>query len=888
MKEAEAENKYDVINIDVTINELMVQTEVTQYFKNTRQSPIELQMVIPKLSNNNLTKFEMKMNNQKVISKLIEKGKAKEKYTDIIAKGNYGFLSYSSKEETTICLGNIPPNEEIILKTYFFGHIITKDYSYQACFPVIFPGFILGDPKNEKEAEKYEYKKQIVKGKIYINTFSKLTRLVIKGSKNFGKIDKIYGKDLKSAKIDIYKDNFNEKDIPGIILFRTEEINKDKIFLQYDPNKDRIYYILEKTLEIPKFNLIPKKLIDEEENVNYSSLLKGKDKDKKNTNKKCYIFLLDQSGSMSGESIELCKKALLLFLQSLNEDFFFQLIGFGSNYEYYTSEPLEYNTENIKKLTEIIKNLDADKGGTELFSPLNNIYNNKIYEKFDMVKNIFLLTDGEICQKEETLNLIGSHSDKFSFHSIGIGYCDKDLIERSALIGNGYSYFIDNLENLNKIIISALEKSQTEIMVKCGTNLVNNIQDKNQKYIKLNDFFRHGIILDKDNDIIYKIKYNKIEQNISSKKIYKILLPNGDELGKLIIDKYLEENKSIDFRTKIKLSKDYSILCSETAFYAEIQNEVPITEKMTTLTNKNKEAKNNNNNSIQETESESDSRNDFKINDKKELEENIEKKPKKGFFSYFYSIFACKREKNIIINKKEFKYDEEEKEKKEDEKIEIDSKVIITSQRILSENEFDEKELQIKRKVHNSKSCKKKKKGDHLRDCAKDNNYDQDCIGESNYDKDCKGECDYNLKEECEYSKDSCSDNKECSSDNKKCKKKKKSNSKEDVSVLDKKDDLNFEEIISNQDFIEGNWKKDNKSESLISQEKDLYEKIKNFSQKKGISNEDAIITLFIICYIFDKKREKVEELKFVIDKAKNYIKKIFNLEYDVIEKELK
>ena len=452
------ENKFDLININTTINEFIVQTEITQYFKNSKETPIELQMTIPKLSNNNLTRFEMTMKNQKVVSKLIENEKAKEKYTDTIASGNYGFLSESSKEETTICLGNIPPNEEICLKSYFFGHVVSKDYSYQASFPVIFPGFILSDLKNEEKSEEYKSKKKIVKGKIYINTLSKLTRLVIKGSKNFGKIVKKYGNDYKNAEIDIYKDEFSEKDIPGIILFRTEEINNDILYFQYDPKKEKKYYILQKTLEIPKFNLLSNFQVDEDENINYSSLLQKNDKNEKINNKKCYIFLLDQSGSMSGSRMELCNKALLLFLQSLNENCYFQLIGFGSNYEYYSKEPLEYNKENITQLMELIKILKADKGGTELYSPLKNIYGNKIYEKYNMNRYIILLTDGEIVDKENTLNLIGSHSNEFIFNSIGIGYCDKDLIERSALVGNGYSFFIDNLDNLNKIIISVLEK----------------------------------------------------------------------------------------------------------------------------------------------------------------------------------------------------------------------------------------------------------------------------------------------------------------------------------------------------------------------------------------------------------------------------------------------
>ena len=49
--------KKNLINISVHINELMTQTEVTQYFKNTRKTPIELEIIIPQLSNCNITKY---------------------------------------------------------------------------------------------------------------------------------------------------------------------------------------------------------------------------------------------------------------------------------------------------------------------------------------------------------------------------------------------------------------------------------------------------------------------------------------------------------------------------------------------------------------------------------------------------------------------------------------------------------------------------------------------------------------------------------------------------------------------------------------------------------------------------------------------------------------
>ena len=111
--------KEDSINLIVHINELICQTEVTQYFKNTKTVPIELEIVIPHLDNCNITKFEMIKNNQKIISKLLEKEKAKEKYVDTITQGNSSFLSYEEENEIKIYLGNIPPGEDVELKTFF-------------------------------------------------------------------------------------------------------------------------------------------------------------------------------------------------------------------------------------------------------------------------------------------------------------------------------------------------------------------------------------------------------------------------------------------------------------------------------------------------------------------------------------------------------------------------------------------------------------------------------------------------------------------------------------------------------------------------------------------------------------------------------------------------
>ena len=66
---------------------------------------------------------------------------------------------------------------------------------------------------------------------------------------------------------------------------------------------------------------------------------------------------------MSGNSIKVASKALLLFLKSLPAGSYYQIIGFGTYYKKYDETPKEYNSENIKKSIKLVESLKADLGG---------------------------------------------------------------------------------------------------------------------------------------------------------------------------------------------------------------------------------------------------------------------------------------------------------------------------------------------------------------------------------------------------------------------------------------------------------------------------------------------------------------------------------------------
>jgi hypothetical protein len=301
---------------------------------------------------------------------------------------------------------------------------------------------------------------------------------------------------------------------------------------------------------------------------------------------------------MTGKPIELLKQGLLLLIQSLPPNSYFQLIGFGTNFKKYNEEAVEYNEENVEYILNIINNLDADLGGTNINSPLESIYSDTSYSKINLSKHIFLLTDGQVNDREGCVNLITANSNKFRMHAFGIGNAfDKYFIERSGKLGKGSSFFIEDVEEISSTIISALSKCIRPYLIDIHfnfqnyeNNIKNNIVSCEPNNISNQDeIISFSFILNEENNInIDKLKepilieisgknpYNIIKENISidqSKNI--IRLSNGDELSKMIIGKALKENKELidDKEKEIEFSTKYQILSKNTALFAEIIND---------------------------------------------------------------------------------------------------------------------------------------------------------------------------------------------------------------------------------------------------------------------------------------------------------------------------
>ena len=549
------------VNIETKANEIFATTKVTQKLFNNTQNPIELEININKyLDNFIFSSFHAKIGNSLVAnSKVIKEEKAEEKYTDSISSGNaaiYTTIDQYDKNKIIVHIGNIPPNEELTFISKFIKSIESSNncYEYELFRNLPIMKGNLGS----------EYDNENVKGSLEIKTKNKIT-----------KID---------------KKNLSKK---LVIKQEKNEDNGKLFFLEYEYKgysspyipSSKIYFNLESNMDLTLFS---QNCLKNKEEFSYLLNFKLTENNNKKENQEdiklnpaLFIFLLDQSGSMAGSPIKVASKALILFLQSLPAGSYYQIIGFGSDYKLYDKNPKEYNQKNILESIKLVESLKGDMGGTDIYKPLKHIYNSsQNYNKILLPRNIFLLTDGEIKNKNDTLNLIEKNSNEYSVYSFGIGNdFDEDLIKNAGIVGKGDYSFCKKIDGLNQVIVSTLNNICVSYIneFKINSSLDKFILYKTNEtapVIKQNKIYRFGYITKQKLDLKqfdFTVEYKLNEKKF--KKNYVITpneLPDGDELSKLLIYEYISKANLSD-EEKIKLALKYQIFIEGTSLFAEIE-----------------------------------------------------------------------------------------------------------------------------------------------------------------------------------------------------------------------------------------------------------------------------------------------------------------------------
>ena len=147
---------------------------------------------------------------------------------------------------------------------------------------------------------------------------------------------------------------------------------------------------------------------------------------------------------VSADQIGLAKKALLVFVRSLPVGSHFNIIRFGTHFDVlFKGELLTtvYNETTAKKAENLTRSMAADFGGTELLNPLQYLKDRPPIR--GRSRQIFLLTDGEISNTAEVIELCQSMSSTTRIFSFGLGSSpSRALVKGLARATNGYFVFV--------------------------------------------------------------------------------------------------------------------------------------------------------------------------------------------------------------------------------------------------------------------------------------------------------------------------------------------------------------------------------------------------------------------------------------------------------------
>jgi Ca-activated chloride channel family protein len=149
------------------------------------------------------------------------------------------------------------------------------------------------------------------------------------------------------------------------------------------------------------------------------------------------IFVIDNSGSMAGESMRQAKAALLLGLQKLRPEDKFNVIRFDDTFDVLFKSAVPASETNLKVATNFVSVLDAN-GGTEIYAALQAALADLTPTDKAHLRQVIFLTDGAVGNEDQVLQEIGKSLGRSRLFTVGIGSAPNSyLMEHIAAQGRG-------------------------------------------------------------------------------------------------------------------------------------------------------------------------------------------------------------------------------------------------------------------------------------------------------------------------------------------------------------------------------------------------------------------------------------------------------------------
>ncbi|CAF0916031.1 unnamed protein product [Adineta steineri] len=418
------------VYVDALIHSFTADVTLTQTYYNENSYPVEAVYIFPIEENAAVYEFTAHIDDRLIKAMVQEKQTAENMYEDAVQRGQTAVLLRQDErtlDTFKVNVGVLPPGKECIVKIRYVTELDLID----GCFirfvvpTTIAPRY---DPKPNIAQSLDRSQTQYVQNSSYTMSFR-------------AHIDRYGQNQIIEVTNMSHPVNYSGS-------FKTIDVSSESIALDHDIILD---------IELPS-NRSPILIAAEQYNnasnlavltvLNHNdgrffSIYDGNNSIVSTTE---FIFIVDCSYSMDDENrINLARDALHLFIRNIPPDAHFNIIRFGTNYEilfpYTTHLTTVYNEQTAKQADDIARTMKADLGGTELLTPLQYLRDHP--PASGKSRQVFILTDGEVANTNEVIELCRSMALTTRIFSFGLGpTSSRSLVKGIARATNGHFVFI--------------------------------------------------------------------------------------------------------------------------------------------------------------------------------------------------------------------------------------------------------------------------------------------------------------------------------------------------------------------------------------------------------------------------------------------------------------
>ena len=411
--------------------------EVTQQFDNPYSEKIEAVYVFPLPDNAAVNDFLMVVGERKIRGIIRERQEAEQIYQQAKQQGYVASLLTQERPNIfTQKVANIEPGKKIDVNIKYFNTLAYVDGWYEFVFPmVVGPRF---NPPGSTEGVG-----AVARGKAGIS--GQATEV------QYLKPNERSGHDISLA-VNIDAGVAIEEVACSSHAIKNSADGKEKTHVQLSsldsiPNKDFVlrFKVAGQTV---KSALVTHR----DKRGGFFTLMLYPPDDLKRVNRTAMqmVFVMDTSGSMSGQPIAKSKEAVVRALRKLEPDDTFQVIRFANDSSKFASDPVPATNENVQRGVEYVENLQAG-GGTMMIEGMKAALDfPHDPRRFRLVS---FMTDGYIGNEAEILAAVHEKLGDTRIFSFGVGTSvNRYLLDRMAKLGKGAVAYVGLNDSSSEVV----------------------------------------------------------------------------------------------------------------------------------------------------------------------------------------------------------------------------------------------------------------------------------------------------------------------------------------------------------------------------------------------------------------------------------------------------